>query len=42
MDDTQFVSDKPLTLDCDLDVGPVNLNFVHGTPSQFALSFCEV
>ena len=40
--DTEFVNDKLLTLDCDLDLGHGNLNFVHDTPSHFALSFCEV
>ena len=42
MADTRFVSDKPLTFNCDLDLGPGNLNFVHSTPLKFALSFCEV
>ena len=41
MADTGFVSDKPLTFDCDLDLGRENLNFVRDTPSHFALSFCE-
>ena len=40
--DTQFVSGKPLTFDCDLDIGRGNLNYVRDTPSHFALSFCEV
>ena len=34
--DTQYVSDKSLTLDCDLDLGRGNINFVHDTPSTFA------
>ena len=42
MADIQFVSDKPLTLDWDLDLGRGNLNFVRDTPSYFALSLCEV
>ena len=42
MADTQFVSDKPLTFDCDLDLGCGNLNFVRDTPFYFALPFCEV
>ena len=42
MADTLFVSDKPLTFDCDLDLGRVNLNLGRDTPSHFALSFCEV
>ena len=33
MADTQFLSDKPLTFDCDLDRGHGNLNFVCDTPS---------
>ena len=40
--DTRFVNNKPLTLDCDLDLGRGNLNFVCDTPSHFALSSCEV
>ena len=40
--DTQFVNDKPLTLNCDLDLGCGNLNFARDTPSHFVLSFCEV
>ena len=36
------VNDKSLTFDCDLDFGRGNLNFVHDTPSHFALSFCRV
>ena len=42
MDDTPFVSYKPLTFDCDLDLGCGNLILVHYTPSYFALSFCDV
>ena len=42
MADTRFVSDKPLTLDCDLELGHGNLNFVRDTPAYFALSYCEV
>ena len=42
MADTRFVSDKPLTLDCDLDLGHGNLNFVRDTPSHIALSYYEV
>ena len=37
--DTQFVSNKSLTFDCDLHLGRGNLNFVHDIPSHFALSF---
>ena len=33
---TQFGSDKPFTLDCDLDLGRENLNFVRDTASHFA------
>lgn len=40
--DTRFVSYKSFTLDCDLELRHGNLNFVHGTPSYFGLSFCEV
>ena len=42
MSDTQFVSDKPMTFDCDLDLGRGNLNFVRDIPSHFVLSFGEV
>ena len=42
MADTVFVIDKPLTFDCDLDLGRGNLSFVRDTPSRFSLSFCEV
>ena len=42
MADTRFVNDQPLIFDCDLDLGNRKLNFVHDTPSHFALSFCEV
>ena len=42
MADTRFVSDNPLTLDCDLDLSRGNLHFVRDTTSHFALSFCEV
>ena len=38
----RFVSDKHLTLDCDLDLSSWNLHFVHDIPSHFALSFYEV
>ena len=38
--DTVFVSDKPMTLNCDLGHG--NLNFVCDTPSHFGLPFCDV
>ena len=31
-----------MTFVCDIDYGRGNLNFVHDTPSRFALSFCEV
>ena len=42
MADTRFVSDKPLTFNCDLDLGHGgDLNFVCDT-THFALSFCEV
>ena len=40
--DTRFVNDKPLTLDCDLDLGCGILNFVRDTPSYFVLSLCEI
>ena len=40
MADTLFVGDKPLTFDCDLDLGTGNLNFVYNTPSHFVISFC--
>ena len=39
---TQFVNDKPLTLDCDLYLGRENQNFVCDIPSDFVLSFCKV
>ena len=39
---TGFVSDRPLSLDCDLDLCHGNLNFVCDIPSHFALSFSEV
>ena len=42
MADTQFVKDKPMTFDCDLDLGHGNINFVCDTPSHFALLFFEV
>ena len=42
MADTQFVNNKPLTFDCNLDLGGEDLNFVHNKPSHFALSFYEV
>ena len=42
MADTQFVSDKPLIFNYDLDLGRGNLNFVRATPSHFALPFSEV
>ena len=42
MADTRFVSVKPLTLDCDLDLGRGNINFVRDTPSYFALSFYKI
>ena len=34
MVDTQFVKDKPLTFDCDLDLGRENLDLVCNTPSH--------
>ena len=40
MGDKQFVSDKPLTFICDLDLGNGNLSFEHDSPSRFALLFC--
>ena len=40
--DTQFVSNKSLTIDCDLDLGCRNLNLVRDTPSHFALSFLVI
>ena len=40
--DTQFVSDKSSTFDCDFDLGNGNINFLRNTPSNFALLFCEV
>ena len=42
MADTCFVSVKPLTFDCDLDLGHGNINFVCDTTSHFGLPFCEV
>ena len=42
MADKGFVSDKPLTFNCDLDLGCGNLSFVRYNPSYFALSFREV
>ena len=42
MADTRFVSVKPWTLDCDLDLGHGNLNFVRDTPAHITLSFCKV
>ena len=42
MADSRFEDDKPLTFNCDLDLGCGNLNFVRDTPSYFAISFCEV
>ena len=42
MADTLFVSEKPLTFDCDLDLGRGNLIFVRDIPSHFSLSFCEI
>ena len=42
MADTGYVSDKPLTFDCDPDLGHGNQNFGYDTPSYFALPFCEV
>ena len=42
MADTQFVSDKPLTFHCDLDLGCGNLYFVCDTSSHFDLFFCYV
>ena len=41
MADTPFVSDKPMTFSCDLDLGRGNINFVHDTHYHFALPFCE-
>ena len=37
--DTQFVSDKSLTFDCDLDLGHGHLNFLCDTLSHFTLPF---
>ena len=34
MADTRIVSDRPLTLDSDLDLDHGNLNFVRDTPSH--------
>ena len=42
MANTQFIYDKLLTFDCNLDLDCRNLTFVCDTPSHFALSFCEV
>ena len=36
MADTRLVSDKPLTFDCDLDLGHGNLKFVCYILSHFA------
>ena len=35
MADTQSVSDKPMTFNCDLDLDHRNLNFVCDSPSIF-------
>ena len=37
MADKRFVSDKPMTFNCDLELDRGNLNFVHDTPYHFAL-----
>ena len=37
MADTRFVSDIPITFNCDLDLDRGNLNFVRDTPSHLAL-----
>ena len=42
MADTRFASDKPFTLDCDLDLGRGNLKYVRNIPSNFVLSFYKV
>ena len=34
MADTQFVSDKPMTFNCDIDLDCGNLNFVGATPTH--------
>ena len=34
--------DKPITEDCDLDLGRGNLNFVLDTPSHYALPLCNL
>ena len=39
MADTGFLRDKPLTFDCDFDLGRGNLNFVRDTPSHFCCTF---
>ena len=36
------ICDKSLTVNCDLDLGRGNPNFVCDTLSHFALPFCEV
>ena len=41
MADIRFVSENPMTCNCDLDLGRGKLNFVRDIPSHFALSFCE-
>ena len=41
MADKRFVSDKPMTFNCDLDLGSRNLNFVCNIPSYFAKPFYE-
>ena len=37
MADKGFVRNKPLTFDFEIDLDSGNLNFVHDTPSHFAI-----
>ena len=39
--DTQFVSNKSLTVDCELDLGCGNTNFVCDTPSHFVYLYAK-
>ena len=41
MADSWFIGDKPLTLNCDLDLEYGNINFMRDTLSHFALSLCS-
>ena len=41
MADTQFVNNKPLIFDCDLDLGGEKLNFVHNNLLIFLYLFMK-